>query len=894
MALACFGSIPILAQCTPPAADNCADANVLCGLDEVNGYSCQNTLDIHSDLYPCGAGSLCSSGGGPHNTSWWAFVTNGGSVTITITTTNCGGAGLQIGIWGDCNCGEEVACNPFCAGPGTITITANLTPCKIYYLFVDGCSGDVCDFSLSTSGGASPTLSPLGQIRGKDKVCEGFCGEVWSVNAQPGGCEPEYVWTWDGAEVGGRDAEVTLDDERGPGTYTLCVTAYIGNSNNGSTCDEEGPVCKQITIFPKPEYRGPDKYLCPQDVPYDWHGVSVSGEGEYKVTFTGANCCKYDSIRQFYVVPEPDPGVVYYIGCSPSDLYQDPTTNKRYGGCNNPVFVYLPRINEPWRCDSSYKLYTLFPLFSPDFQMECNGNDITISAELQDLTDYCGNQADLAVRFDYAWYRQSDPSQIISTEEDLIVTKKDDYCVEVTFTFNYGPTRKVCVKTWCENLDEDRNKPRPVTINGDTEICQGRIGKYYLDTVPTGVILYNWRIVGGKILIQDHFSKSVIEVLWDDPFIGGQVCVFYQTICGLSEEKCVTIRTAEGPVAIAGKDTSLSCTTSTILLDAGQSLRAKRYRWIDINNNTISNLPTVQINSGGPYFLEVYDQDFCVSYDTILVKGAAVIEDFELYSNPTLCTGSGEGYIIVGSIVGGEGPFDYFLYKDNVFVTKLRTGRVFNNLMAGNYLIEVIDSKMCQKSKTATVFDPDSATIAVLLDTVGFWELKYGVPLKLSVDVFNNVKYPIRYSWYFNSMPICSLNCKKEISYTFTKSGWLKACAEDKYCFSCDSIHVDLDIYGKKSDPDIVCRSDIEGYRFKNINLPDINSTELWIANRLGTVVYHRKNYQLDNDPSSLWKGYNQSGEYFPTGSYYYIFEIEYRGNRQREIRKGTVTWLNE
>ena len=55
------------------------------------------------------------------------------------------------------------------------------------------------------------------------------------------------------------------------------------------------------------------------------------------------------------------------------------------------------------------------------------------------------------------------------------------------------------------------------------------------------------------------------------------------------------------------------------------------------------------------------------------------------------------------------------------------------------------------------------------------------------------------------------------------------------------------DIYGKKSDPDIVCRSDIEGYRFKNINLPDINSTELWIANRLGTVVYHRKNYQLDN-----------------------------------------------
>ena len=96
-----FQSRSLHAQCVPPATDDCSSANVLCSLDEVNGYCCQNTSDIHSDLYPCGSGSLCSSGGGPHNTSWWAFVTTGGTVTITITFNNCvNNQGVQMGIRG--------------------------------------------------------------------------------------------------------------------------------------------------------------------------------------------------------------------------------------------------------------------------------------------------------------------------------------------------------------------------------------------------------------------------------------------------------------------------------------------------------------------------------------------------------------------------------------------------------------------------------------------------------------------------------------------------------------------------------------------------------------------------------------------------------------------------
>ncbi|MEO6189664.1 MAG: hypothetical protein ABIO44_04105, partial [Saprospiraceae bacterium] len=154
----------IWSQCTPPSSDNCEDANVLCSLDEVNGYSCKNT-DYSN---PTGCIPLCPSGGTPQNTGWWAFVTNGGSVCITVTFSNCSvnGTGVQFGVWEDCDCGVSIFCDPNCGGPGTKMLCGVLKPCKTYYLFVDGCSGDVCDFTLTTSGGGAPMLPPLGNIMG--------------------------------------------------------------------------------------------------------------------------------------------------------------------------------------------------------------------------------------------------------------------------------------------------------------------------------------------------------------------------------------------------------------------------------------------------------------------------------------------------------------------------------------------------------------------------------------------------------------------------------------------------------------------------------------------------------------------------------------------------------
>ncbi|MBK6573527.1 MAG: hypothetical protein IPG21_13820 [Saprospiraceae bacterium] len=218
----------IISQCFPPSADKCEDAKLICSLDELNGYTCQNPNYSN----PTGCIPLCPTGGGAHNTGWWAFVCDGGPVTLSITFSNCSinGTGVQMGIWGDCDCNESIACNPSCNGAGTFTLSGNLTPCKTYYLFVDGCSGDICDFTITTFGGTIPIID----ISGPEVVCVEACNIGYYINIG-GLCILTYQWTIDGIEIGNGLERVNLDfpDE---GDFELCVTPFIGNNPTGSTC----------------------------------------------------------------------------------------------------------------------------------------------------------------------------------------------------------------------------------------------------------------------------------------------------------------------------------------------------------------------------------------------------------------------------------------------------------------------------------------------------------------------------------------------------------------------------------------------------------------------------------------------------------------------------------
>lgn len=76
----------MLSQCVPAALDDCygVESPILCTLNELNGYSCTTpTIQNPTACLPC------NGSGTPNNSQWWAFIAQGGSVTITINYSDC-------------------------------------------------------------------------------------------------------------------------------------------------------------------------------------------------------------------------------------------------------------------------------------------------------------------------------------------------------------------------------------------------------------------------------------------------------------------------------------------------------------------------------------------------------------------------------------------------------------------------------------------------------------------------------------------------------------------------------------------------------------------------------------------------------------------------------------
>ena len=58
-----FSTNHLHAQCDPISASSCEKATVLCSLQELNSYCCQNIQVENPVDYPCGRNALCNAGG---------------------------------------------------------------------------------------------------------------------------------------------------------------------------------------------------------------------------------------------------------------------------------------------------------------------------------------------------------------------------------------------------------------------------------------------------------------------------------------------------------------------------------------------------------------------------------------------------------------------------------------------------------------------------------------------------------------------------------------------------------------------------------------------------------------------------------------------------------------
>ena len=230
---------PECADPLAPGADLCAG---VCVRPFINGqYS--YTGDYTPDNVPGFCGTI-------ENNQWYAFVAGATSGSITVQPDSCAfHNGVQVALFDGCN-EPPLFCNPGFEGNDINPVTINVDSLiigKVYYLMVDGYSGDLCTFALQSSGGVCDGGNPHTPTPPKLAGSGMFCPNSTLPYAVSGNVTASaFLWTAPpGALINGV-----------PGPLLLYTPA--GKSVNITFGDQEGEVCVRLLYY----FHKPDPPLC--------------------------------------------------------------------------------------------------------------------------------------------------------------------------------------------------------------------------------------------------------------------------------------------------------------------------------------------------------------------------------------------------------------------------------------------------------------------------------------------------------------------------------------------------------------------------------------------------------------------------------------------------------
>ncbi len=316
----------LFAQCPPPGfpdpGNTCAQAPILC--ENLDGYcSTINNNNVTQNFPGCPGWQL-------NNDEWFAFYAGSTTISIQITPSNCSPGnqmGLQGGIYTGCgnpwqSMDLQCACtvNPF------ILSSNNFVIGQIYWIVMDGCSGNVCDYSVDVLEGSTVGMPPAnpGPVSGPTQAC---AGTTSGFSIPPPTGATMYTWTLTPAGIGtvsGTGANVNVNwAANASGTAQLCVTVsnqcYANNT----------PACQTITVIPKPT------------AAISGSGVLCAGSGgsvNLNVNFTGTAPWQFvyaiNGVQQPPVTTSNNP---YTIMATQPGTYTLVNVSSTTGGCTGTV-----------------------------------------------------------------------------------------------------------------------------------------------------------------------------------------------------------------------------------------------------------------------------------------------------------------------------------------------------------------------------------------------------------------------------------------------------------------------------------------------------------------------------------------------------------------------------
>lgn len=596
--------------CNPQASNTCEGAPVLCGLNELNGYSCRNPPPPNT----AGPTPLCPGGGVPNNMSWWAFVAGSNTTSLQISATNCtivgGQQGVQAGIWTDCSFTTPVFCQPGC-WVGQQVLTGATVPCQTYYVFIDGCAGSECDYTVQVLQGANPpSLTGPPMINGPNMGCPGqsICFQA-IVSGQ---CQPDYTWTVDGVEspeTGDQLCEIFPTE----GTFEICVSARVGNAN--TICDESPPTCTEVVIMKLPEEDRDPETICYEDrfglfftecaTPVQ----PVPGVQRICCEAVKPNGCLFDVCKEYKIREQPIEGYEEVVLCQeePFQLANGQIVSE----CGNYV-AYVPK-GGPVGCDTTivYDVAIIEPMVDL-LPPTCIGGQVCIQAITLPACPL------VLPNFNTTWIDRLSGAILAQNTDFLCVDEPGEYCYLVQSEYNglLCPPVQYCIPV--PDL-----RPAAPPINGDSVLCI-REGTYSIEELPNQRFLnIEWSVSAGTIT-SGLFTK---EITVDFNNAGGSfalVCVEVVTECGRSLPGCDTVWFQEPPMPDAGPD-ALICDSLTYNMMAVPSVSGGIWS-IDtmLYDATFSDRmdPNARITVDTPGVYEFYwteETNGCIISDTVVL-----------------------------------------------------------------------------------------------------------------------------------------------------------------------------------------------------------------------------------------------------------------------------------
>jgi gliding motility-associated-like protein len=348
----------------------------------------------------------------------------------------------------------------------------------------------------------------------------------------------------------------------------------------------------------------------------------------------------------------------------------------------------------------------------------------------------------------------------------------------------------------------------------------------------------------------------------------------------------VTVIIDANPIADAGQEKFIDCINSSAMLGGGNTTTGSTIEYTWVNTTTGEDLgttQTIEVSNAGTYELTVLNTETgCSSRSTVDVVKSDDLPTMLVTTMDISCFNAGDGGITISEQSGGDGNYTYTLGT-----TVTTDPNDFASLIAGDYMIEIMDGNGCSQSYNFTINEPPLFAINAGPDLEG----DVGEEFTLTIEPFDTTGITsLTWAEFETTNIICTgLNCVTiTVNPIENVTNYYVTAVDANGCEAVDEVQIRTQQIVDVVFPNIITpNGDNTNDRFY-IKSKDVETViSMKIFDRWGEKLFDASNFP-PRDPSYGWDGKFKDRKVVP-GVYVFTVEILFV-NGDKKTFSGDVT----